>query len=220
MGIAFLLHLFAKKLYKDEAISQTIDVLSRINDVLKLEESLSRLIGDGLIINSSCIDRASIKRYESNSTFKRKKKKKKIIFFCTSIKFPSYFCIAPRTILYDYTRRAMNTDERFFFSQLRHRAIREEHKSIETRPLFANRSTRTVTAKRRIVYRGVESVWKTTKERAIDTPIKSVATPSLLPSRHSFIPFLPFEIHTRHDSVREEDSPDTVALFNRSSNKL
>lgn len=44
----------------------------------------------------------------------------------------------------------MNTDERFFFSQLRHRAIREEHKSIETRPLFANRSTRTVTAKRRI----------------------------------------------------------------------
>lgn len=114
----------------------------------------------------------------------------------------------------------MNTDERFFFSQLRHRAIREEHKSIETRPLFANRSTRTVTAKRRIVYRGVESLWKTTKERAIDTPIKSVATPPLLPSRHSFIPFLPFEIHTRHDSVREEDSPDTVALFNRSSNKL
>lgn len=108
----------------------------------------------------------------------------------------------------------MNTDERFFFSQLRHRAIREEHKSIETRPLFANRSTRTVTAKRRIVYRGVESLWK------IDTPIKSVATPPLLPSRHSFIPFLPFEIHTRHDSVREEDSPDTVALFNRSSNKL
>lgn len=80
MGIAFLLHLFAKKLYKDEAISQTIDVLSRINDVLKLEESLSRLIGDGLIINSSCVDRVSIKRYESNSTFKRKKREKKIIF--------------------------------------------------------------------------------------------------------------------------------------------
>lgn len=61
------IYLCVKKLYKDEAvqiISQTIDVSSRVNDVLKLEESLSRLIGDGLIIKSSCVDRMH-KRYES-----------------------------------------------------------------------------------------------------------------------------------------------------------
>lgn len=52
-----------KKLHKAEVYlshysKRFIDVLSRVNDVLKLEESLSRLIGDGLIIKSSCIDRA------------------------------------------------------------------------------------------------------------------------------------------------------------------
>lgn len=77
-----MLYLCVKKLYKDEAvqiISQTIDVSSRVNDVLKLEESLSRLIGDGLIIKSSCVDRMH-KRYESmflRLKNKRKKKKRK-----------------------------------------------------------------------------------------------------------------------------------------------
>lgn len=52
-----------KKLHKAEVYlshysKRFIDVLSRVNDVLKLEESLSRLIGDGLIIKSSCVDRA------------------------------------------------------------------------------------------------------------------------------------------------------------------
>lgn len=63
LGIFFSVCKKRKKLHKAEVYlshysKRFIDVLSRVNDVLKLEESLSRLIGDGLIIKSSCVDRA------------------------------------------------------------------------------------------------------------------------------------------------------------------
>lgn len=97
-----------------QVVYRTIDVLSRVNDVLKLEESLSRLIGDGLIIKSSSVDRASIKRYESNFTFrKRKRKKNKNIF---RIKFlPSYFLHHPA---YNFVRLlySRRNEHGFFFS--------------------------------------------------------------------------------------------------------